>query len=182
MRARVIDAVVTAFDTDPAFRYFFPDETAFAEHAARFTGRLFDERVSRKTVWVVADGAAVAMWDGPPELSADPIPAPSVATALPPDVTARLERYDAVVEAALPDDPHWYLGVVATHPAYAGRRWGRQLIAAGLERAITDGLPAYLETANPHNVNLYRSVGWDVTATIGVDGLDIWVMRHPGGT
>jgi GNAT superfamily N-acetyltransferase len=174
-RERVVETVAAAFRDDPAFRYFFPDEATFNDQAARFAGHLFDRRVTRGTVWVVEGGAAVTMWDGPGEDPADPVST----LDLPPDSRARLEHFDAVVGAVLPASPFWYLGVVATHPDYAGRRWGRSLIATGLDRAAAAGLPAYLETANPRNVDRYRAVGWEVVASVD-PGLPVWVMRHPG--
>jgi ribosomal protein S18 acetylase RimI-like enzyme len=181
MRPRVVETVVAAFDADPAFRYFFDDADSFRAQATEFTGRLFDERVGKGTVWVVQAGAAVAMWDGPAP-AGGPAPAYSTAPDLPSHVLARLEQYDSAVDAALPREPHWYLGVVATHPAYAGRRWGRRLIEVGLELAVDAGLAAYLETTNPRNIDLYRAGGWEVTGSVAVPGLDIWVMRHPGGS
>lgn len=180
MRERVIETVLAAFEDDPAFRYFFED-AAFHAYAAAFAQQLFDSRVGRGTVWVIDDGSAVAMWDAPRTSAANPTPEPPAGPVLPADVLMRLEKYDAAVHEALPAEPYWYLGVLATHPAYAGRRWGRQLIATGLQRPIAAGLPAYLETTNPRNVDIYRSVGWDVASTTRVQDLDIWVMRHPGG-
>jgi hypothetical protein len=175
-RERVVDTVVSAFRDDPAFRFFFADETRFDEHAAAFAGHLFDRRVGRGTVWVIEGGAAVTMWDAPGEDPADPVST----LDLPPDVKARLEHFDAVVGAELPASPFWYLGVAATHPDHAGRRWGRSLMAVGLDRAATAGLPAYLETANPRNVDLYHGVGWELVAAVD-PGLPVWVMRHDGG-
>jgi aldehyde dehydrogenase (NAD+) len=56
----------------------------------------------------------------------------------------------------------------------------RAVMAAGLASARADGLPAYLETTNPGNVELYRRSGWQVTAERSVGELMVWVMRHPG--
>jgi ribosomal protein S18 acetylase RimI-like enzyme len=173
-RERVVDTVVSAFRADPAFRYFFPDAASYDERAATYARYLFDRRVTRGTVWVVEGGAAVTMWDPPgdgSEASTVELPAESV---------VRLDRFHAAVEAALPTNPFWYLGVVATHPGYAGRRWGRSLMSVGLARAAEAGLPAYLETASPRNVDIYRSVGWEVASTLEPDGLPVWVMRHAG--
>lgn len=181
VRERVVDTIVAAFENDPAFRYFFAEAETFADHAAAFAQNLFDRRVHLDTAWVIDAGSAVALWDGPRTVAAESAVEPAARPALPPDVLARLDDYDARVQAALPAEAYWYLGVLATHPACAGRRWGRQLIAAVLQHAIAAGLPAYLETTNPHNVDLYRSVGWEVMATTGVHDVDIWVMRHPGG-
>jgi GNAT superfamily N-acetyltransferase len=176
-RGRVVETFMAAFEADPALRYFFPDEE-YAAHGSAFAGWLFDRRVGAGTVWVADDGAAIALWDGParPDRVA---PAPT----LPRGPQERLDAYDAAVHHHLPTTAHWYLGVLATHPDRAGQRLGRAVMAAGLAEAARDGLPAYLETTNPNNVEIYRRAGWEVAARAGVPGLDVWVMVHngPGG-
>jgi ribosomal protein S18 acetylase RimI-like enzyme len=179
MRERVIDTVVAAFVSDPAFRYFFTDDATFNDEAAAFAGYLFDQRVNRGTVWVVEDGAALAMWD--PPRSDDGAARDGHGNSRPDLPTAtldRLERYDAVVHAALPATPHWYLGILATHPQHAGRGWGRLAMTAGLDHAVEAGLAAYLETTNERNVELYQRAGWRLTESAAIDDLPIWVMRH----
>lgn len=174
-RERVVDTVVTAFEADPAFRYFFPDDASYADQAAAFAGYLFDRRVCQGTVWIIEGGASVAMWeapsssveaqrDGPPRLE------------LPAEVIARLDLYNAAVHTALPTAAHWYLGVLATRPDHAGRRWGRAVMAAGVQRAASAGLPAFLETANPRNIEVYRRAGWEVVRSVTVQGLSVWIM------
>lgn len=176
-RESVVATVVAAFVADPAFRYFFPDPAAYPVEAAAFAGYLFDKRVRHGTVWVVEDGAAVSMWN--PPSAADHRPAP---LDLPAETQARIDTYDAVAATVLPaqsKDPHWYLGVLATHPAHAGQRLGRAVMAAGLERAAADGLPAYLETTSARNVALYERSGWTLTGTVPVGTLVVRVLRHP---
>jgi len=177
-RERVIATVVAAFDADPSFGFFFPDRASFADHAGTFAAYLFDKRVGRDSVWVADDGAAVALWD-PPGL-ADIVAPEGAPLGLPAHEMARLHQYNAAVHDALPTEPHWYLGVLGTHPAHAGRRLGRTVMAAGLARAAADGLPAYLETTNPGNVELYQRAGWEVTTALRMPELAIWVMRYPG--
>jgi GNAT superfamily N-acetyltransferase len=179
MRERVIETVVAAFVSDPAFRYFFADDATFNDEATAFAGYLFDQRVNRGTVWVVEHGAAVAMWD-PPRSGDGPAGDGhgNRGLDLPAGTLDRLERYDAVVDAALPATPHWYLGILATHPHHAGLGWGRLAMTAGLDRAAEVGLPAYLETTNERNVELYQRAGWRLTESAAVDDLPIWVMRH----
>jgi ribosomal protein S18 acetylase RimI-like enzyme len=106
---------------------------------------------------------------------------PPAGPDLPVDVAARLRRYDEAVHPLLPDEPHWYLGVLATHPDHAGQRWGRAVMAAGLEQAAAAGQPAFLETTNPSNVAMYARGNWVVAGSVAVDGLQVWVMRHPDG-
>ena len=171
-RDRVVATIVAAFAADPAFRYFFPDEATYHEYASAFAGYLFDKRVHGPTVWLAEGGAAVALWDPP-----SPKPYDGSTLDFPADVTARLDAYEAAVHPLLPTEPHWYLGVLATHPDHAGRRWGRAVMAAGVARAREDGVPAYLETTNARNVEVYRGAGWEVTGSVTTMDLPIWVMR-----
>jgi ribosomal protein S18 acetylase RimI-like enzyme len=193
-RDRVVDTVVSAFESDPAFRYFFPDDADYRRHAGKFVGYLFAKRVSRQTVWVIDGGAAVAMWDPPAAATVDHgalrqrqagqslVAAPAQPTLdLPAATIARITAYDSDIHAALPSGPHWYLGLLATHPDFAGRRWGRTVMNPGLERAAADRLPAYLETSNPYNVGLYRRAGWEVAGSRTAQGVKIWIMTYPVG-
>jgi GNAT superfamily N-acetyltransferase len=193
-RPRVVETFVAAFAADPAVRHFFPDDARYPTQAATFVGHLFDRRVRRNGVWLADDGAATALWELPttrPGLhsTADSTADSTVAVAvddaagmamdLPADVLARLSAYDAAVHHLLPAEPHWYLGVLATHPDHAGRRLGRAVMAAGVAAAWSAGLPAYLETSNPRNVDVYRGAGWSVVGETSIVDLRIWVMRAP---
>jgi GNAT superfamily N-acetyltransferase len=167
----VVDTVVAAFAADPAFQHFFPGEE-YADQAPIFVRHLFDERTPYGGVWVAEEGAAVALWNPPGVVPAWPPPGQSEA------VVRRLDRYDRAVHQLLPTDPHWYLGVLATHPDHAGRRLGRSVMTAGLDRARQDGLPAYLETVTRTNVAIYTASGWQIAGTTSVDELDVWVLRQ----
>ncbi len=176
-RARVVDTVVAAFVADPAFRFFFQDDAAFGDQASAFAGYLFDRRVARGAVWIIDGGASVAMWD-PPSTPDGDLSSGQPTLKLPPDALARLDAYEAAVHNVLPTRPHWYLGVLATHPTFAGRRWGRAVMAAGLQRAAEDAVPAVLETTNPHNVEVYRRAGWKVTDEMTFQTIGIWIMSY----
>lgn len=110
------------------------------------------------------------MWDSPFGRQAGP------ALELRPDTLARFATYDRLVHDALPTTPHWYLGVLATHPDAAGHGYGRATMRAGLVAAA--GTPAYLETSNPANVDLYTRAGWQTVAHRQVDTLPVWFMRQ----
>ncbi len=173
-RDEVVTTVVAAFIADPAYRYFFPDDDTYKRYATTFTRYLFDKRVGLGSVWIAAGGAVVALWDPPDK------PATGGRPDLPLDVLARIDRYDATVHPMLPSGPHWYLGVLATHPDRAGRRWGRRVMAAGVTTAHADGLPAYLETTNPSNVDLYEREGWRVVGEAKDEMPATWVLvNHP---
>ncbi|WP_020523559.1 GNAT family N-acetyltransferase [Catelliglobosispora koreensis] len=168
-RIRVVDTVVAAFAEDPAFNYFF-DKDDFRAQAAALAGYLFDKRVIDGNVWVIDGGLSVSMWDSP---DADP---PYMSLPLPEHVVDRISDFEASVSHFLPAEPYWYLGVLATHPAHAGNRWGRQTMQAGLDEAAKDELPAYLETATPGNLDLYRRSGWSIVGETKTP-IPAWVMR-----
>ncbi|GAB7037236.1 GNAT family N-acetyltransferase [Catenuloplanes niger JCM 9533] len=174
-RERVVATFVAAFEADPVLRHLFPGDS-YPELAPAFAAHLFDRRVASGTVWLADGGAAVAMWDPPGPATA----APPAASYLPADAAARVDAYDAVIHPHLPSGPHWYLGVLARDPAHAGRRLGRTVMEAGLRRAAADGVPAYLETATAANVAMYRRSGWTVESELDANGVDAWILRHPG--
>ena len=179
-RSRVVATVVAAFRHDPAFGYFFAD--ACDRQAAAFAGLLFDTRVAGSSTWVADGGVAVAMWDRPREAQAgreDDIEG-SLADELDAGALDRIVRYEAAVDSLLPQEPHWYLGILATDPDHAGRRLGRTVMRAGLVEAGGAGVPAALETTNPDNVGRYVSEGWRISGEVDVDDLHVWILEHRG--
>jgi hypothetical protein len=49
-----------------------------------------------------------------------------------------------------------------------------------LDLAAEAELPAFLETTNPDNVEFYKKIGWEISASLRVDSLAIWVMSWLG--
>jgi GNAT superfamily N-acetyltransferase len=172
-REAILATVLAAFVADPAFRYFFPTEESYAEEAPAFIGDLLDQRLVFDTVWLVNDGAAVALWN-PPSPSRAALP-----PALTPATAERIERFDAVVHDLLPHEPHWYLGILATHPDHSGQGLGRIAMSGGLDLARRDGLTSCLETVTDVNVGIYAGYGWRVTASAVVEQIDVRVMQKP---
>lgn len=177
-----MSTVTAAFVADPAFRFFFPDDASYPRLVGRFAGYLFDKRLARGAAWVVEGGAAVSLWDRRSPDAVDVTTDGGPALGLPDEVLQRLDAWDAAVHRLIPVSPLWYLGILATDPAQAGRGLGRAAMAAGLAQALADGLPAYLETATQANVELYARHGWDVVGTSSVGPVTATVMRHPGGS
>ena len=173
-RDAVVATVVAAFEHDPAFRWFFPDDATYAAEATAFAGHLFDRRVGLGSVWIAGDAHATTLWVPPVDPSTTPPSTPLVGVS--PEAVARLDRYDGAVHPVLPPQPHWYLGIVATHPDHAGRALGRRLIEVGRARAGSDGVRSVLETTNPANVALYERAGWSVLAEVPDAPLRTWVL------
>jgi GNAT superfamily N-acetyltransferase len=88
-----------------------------------------------------------------------------------------------LIEKHLPKEPVWYLHYAGCDPAFQGKGYGGAAIRAGLERADQDGLPAYLETADEHNIPLYQSFGFAIKHSWQIpEGPQFWGMQRPGKT
>lgn len=184
-RRVVVDDTVAAFARDPLVRWFFPDDARWDELGSSFFGTLLDLRLRGGVVDVDAAGRGAAQWEPPGGLAMDEA---AVEAAWEPHRALRdaatEERFRLVggrMAPHVPDEPHWYLGVLAVHPDHHRRGIGSALIAPGLARADDDGVPAFLETATTDNVRLYERHGFVVTAELQLpDGPAVWFMtRHP---
>lgn len=75
---------------------------------------------------------------------------------------------------------HWYVLVVGVDPAAQGRGIGGALLTPIIERADRDGLPCYLETAQPANIGFYQHLGFRVLRDVVSDdtGLRLRTFRR----
>jgi GNAT superfamily N-acetyltransferase len=90
-------------------------------------------------------------------------------------------RYDAMwdwIEGQIPDEPIWFLDMIAVEEAARGTGVGSALLHLGLDSARTDGVPAFLETGNAGNVAMYEHFGFRVVLEGDVPGggPHIWFM------
>lgn len=69
-----------------------------------------------------------------------------------------------------PDDPCWYLPLIAVDPAYQVNGFGSQFMKHALNRIDEDGLLAYLESSNPRNITLYERQGFEIMGQIQIGG------------
>lgn len=171
-RDATLRTVVDAFVADPLLRWWFPGEE-YGRLATAFFGFLLDIRIAAGEVWLADDGGAVAMWNPPGGLLADPHAVEArwegVRSGLPADVATRLARVEEQVEAALPRHPHWYLGVLATHPDRRGQGLASTVLAPVLAHADRAGLETWLETGSEPNLAIYARFGFEPARTLRVD-------------
>ena len=97
----------------------------------------------------------------------------------------RLERFailGPLMEAHTPEEPHWYLQLLATHPDWQRRGVGATLMNVVFERADAEGLPCWLVTETVENVAYYRHHGVDVRSVWVVPtGPHMWGRYRPAG-
>ena len=73
---------------------------------------------------------------------------------------AVLHAFEMFAESR-PTEPHYYLTLLGTDPAYSGRGIGRRLLSANLGQVDAEGAAAYVEAAD-ELVPLYERHGFRV--------------------
>lgn len=181
-----------AFHDSPLMAHCIPDDRKRLRLLRSFFKASVRDALPFSTVWVARDGGLVvgaAVWL-PPEgyppgtwrqlrqaatsFSLFPMAPRSVGPSL---------RYLRASERVHPKDTHWYLAVLGVEPSAQGRGIGGRLIAPVLQRADTEGLPAYLETDKERNLAFYARARFELVETLHPDGSDappLWTMwRDP---
>lgn len=184
----MIATVTAAFAQDPGWAFIFGEEyERLAEH---FVGVLFDTRVGAKTVWVTDDLAAVAMWDQP-EVGDDDRGQDDMRQGYAEGVWihyraiageeawGRLASYNDAVAGVVPEEPHWYLGVLATKPERRKEGLATALLSPTINEADRLGIACCLETSTEENRRFYERRGFRQVAEIILrGGPDTWWLRR----
>jgi GNAT superfamily N-acetyltransferase len=178
----IVETISVAFHDDPVWSWAFPDAQRRPEQFRRWWPLFVESALPHGCTWVADGAATIAVWTPPnrPELT-DEAEAriPGLLTELlgdrAPAVLTALLRF----EAAHPhDEPHYYLGFVATHDDHRGKGIGEQLLAQNLARVDAEHLPAYLESSNPRNLARYGRLGFEPREAfvLGDDGPTVTTM------
>jgi ribosomal protein S18 acetylase RimI-like enzyme len=78
-----------------------------------------------------------------------------------------------------PEEPHWYLSLLATDPTAQGKGIGSALLAPVLDRCDHEGVVAYTETQKEANVGWYGRAGFEVTEVLRLpDTPTVWCLRR----
>jgi GNAT superfamily N-acetyltransferase len=184
-RTGVVATVAAAFAHDPGWAFILDGE--YERLVTHFVAAVFDVRVESHNVWVTDDLAAVAMWDSPSRRDAAPGHAESVWAryrAIAGDhAFERLASYREAVAAVSPAEPHWYLGVLATHPERQREGLATAVLRPILNDADRLGLPCCLETSTADNRRFYRRRGFTQATEIPLPGgPPTWWLRRPSTT
>ena len=184
-RDSIAETITLAFHDDPVWSWAFPDSDARPAQFRRWWPLFVDSAVPHGWTWMAPHAETIAMWTPPgrPELTDEAEHRiPSLLGELlgdrAPVVLEGLLRF----EAAHPrDEPHYYLGFVATHDDHRGKGIGEQLLAQNLELIDAEHMPAYLESSNPKNLARYERLGFRARAefAVGDGGPVVTTMWRP---
>ena len=161
----VTETITLAFGGDPVWGPALAPPAGGTDHLAAYWRRFVASSQAQGGLWMLDDGAAVAVWIPPGGLELDE---PGLATleefnleVLGPDRARELhELYDRFEANHPTGEPHAYLSLLATHPDHRGRGVGQALLAEILSRWDALGVPSYLESTNPANDHRYERAGF----------------------
>jgi GNAT superfamily N-acetyltransferase len=178
-----------AFHDDPVSVWMLPEDKSRTARLATYFGTVTrHQHLAGGGVEVACDGreiAAAALWDPPGRWRYS---RRTQLRMLPTFIWAyglRLSAGRAVSElldAAHPEEPHWYLAVIGSDPAMRGGGFGQALMRSRLDRCDAEHCPAYLESSKFENVPYYQRFGFTVTGEITLPdgGPTLWQMwREP---
>jgi GNAT superfamily N-acetyltransferase len=158
------ETISLAFHQDPTWSWAFPDPVRRQDQygvfwrfmiggALRYPWVLMTDRCEAASVWIPPGGTEIAEQD---EARLEPLLEKLVGSRAG-DVLELLDRFDG---AHPREEPHYYLSLLGTHPAHAGRGLGMALLAENLARIDRERMPAYLESSNPGNNHRYERLGF----------------------
>lgn len=142
--------------------------------------------VAAGSAWVTEDVDAVAVWEAPAGTA--PLPADvadALARELPHLSGARarvVAETEALVRAARPPEPHWWLVHLGVRPSVRRRGLAAAVLAPVIVRCDAEGTTAAAAVFSWANVRFLRGFGFEVTAELRTsdDELPVWVLvRRP---
>ena len=165
---RVAELIVSAFETDPAARWMYPDIWDYRVHFAEFM-RVFGGRAfASGTAHVLQDFAGAALWL-PPGVSPDDEGVMAfIVDTTPKELQASLMAVFEEMSSYHPTEAHWHLPLIGVHPSHQRQGHGAALLRHALRTCDEQGLAAYLESSNPENIPLYERHGFEVRGKIQV--------------
>ena len=169
-----------AFIDDAMLRWPLPPD-ATVDDLTELFAILLDVYWPLDAISVIGDQAA-AVWLAPDEAARFAQiegPTRQLIRPLTDDGGARYDLFWDWLGEHVPDEPCWFLDILAVREAARGRGLGSALVRHGLQRAHAAGLPAFLETAKPANVPMYEHLGFRVVEESDAPdgGPTIWFLR-----
>jgi GNAT superfamily N-acetyltransferase len=160
------DILTLAFEDDPVWGgWAFPDPHRGKAREQRRACWRYLVRSGLRFPWVrmTLGGEAVALWQPAGESELTPQEeqelGPFIRDLLGPHANLFMEGL-AAFEEATPEEPHYHLDLLGTHPAHRGQGIGMAMVETDLEAVDAEGMPTYLESTNPANLARYERAGF----------------------
>lgn len=180
MLESVAHTVAASFADDPIWKWIYDTaETLPVEDGIVLARMLVARSTPGDAIHSTADQGAVALWTAPSESSSpenerlrDDQSMP-YATAFAAHLGERIAitgKLSQAMAAHRPQEPHWYLGILGTHPDHQNQGLGGSVLTAMLAETDALGLPTFLESSNPRNYGFYQRHGYTAADELTVEG------------
>jgi GNAT superfamily N-acetyltransferase len=159
---RAIEVLVDGFLDNPVMAWIFEDEAERAEGIRGYVEVFRSAYGDQGVLELHASGDGAALWakPGTPQLGGDHAGAlVELIRKFNGDRTNLILATIGVIQP--PDEPHWYLNVIAARRGTRARGVGASLLEPYLERADREGIGVYLESSNPRNLSFYDRYGFE---------------------
>jgi ribosomal protein S18 acetylase RimI-like enzyme len=165
---RAIGVVTMGFSTDPLARWTYPDSQQYLTHFPKFIRSFAGKAFESGSAYTIEGFAGAALWL-PPNVHPDEdavvrLFEETVSDRIKDNLFQLLEQMGAYH----PQEPHWYLPMIAVDTFAQNRGYGSALMRHALAVCDRVGLAAYLDSTNPRNISLYLRFGFEILGTIQV--------------
>ena len=161
-----ISTIVLGFAADPMTRWVWPDASEYLKMMPRFVRAFGGPAFEHGTAYITEGIRAAALWL-PPGVEPDHEAMGAIMEeSLRPDIADDLGFIMKSMGEHHPNEPHWYLPLIAADPHWVGQGLGALLMKHSLRRCDEEGIPAYLESSNPRNISLYERLGFNIIGKI----------------
>ena len=166
MQASAISTIVLGFSADPMTRWVWPDASDYLKTMPRFVKAFGGRAFEHGTADIIEGARAAALWL-PPGVEPDEAEMGAIMEgALRPEIAEDVGAIMKDMAGYHPNEPHWYLPVIAADPNWIGQGLGALLMKHALRRCDEQGSVAYLESSNPRNISLYERHGFKIIGRI----------------
>jgi predicted N-acetyltransferase YhbS len=94
-------------------------------------------------------------------------------------LTPRVMKFRSTWGKNDPKKPHWHLDPLTVKPGRQGQGIGTKLLTHFCKIVDDSGLPAYLETDQTRNIQLYERFDFAVTGEVPIFDVPTWFMWRP---
>lgn len=179
-KAIVVDILVHSFVVDPHVSWLL-ERCDHPNKLRILMNYIFEETISKGEIYIHEDECAVALWDSerPARFTFQYILRHlQLFFRIGPRSIHRMLGMELEIHKIYPKKlPYFHLYLLAVSPEMQGRGYASKMLNPVLEQKVAAGIPVYLETANPANVEIYKKKGFRPFSSIKDGKHELFLMK-----
>ncbi|WP_407185189.1 GNAT family N-acetyltransferase [Bradyrhizobium centrosematis] len=170
--SRVLAIMTTAFAMCPLLRWIYPEPRAYLQHFDKFIEHYCGNSFSLRSGAYIIDGdKGTILWDTAGEKRDSAGMMEFLLKSVPACRRSETERVFRTFGEYQPDQPHWYVTMVAVDPIHQRSGLAEHLLRHATNIADCARKPMHLEATSTHAMRLYARHGWKVLTEVQVGDL-----------